>query len=217
MKIKGLIFDFDGLILDTETPDHTAWVRIYKQYGQELNFVSYSKAIGAVYEFTQPAEILVNLVPGLDKNEIINNWVILEKQLLDAQTLLPGVGNILKEAKELNMKVAIASSATSDWVISHLEKFGIREYFSSINTVDLTGIPKPDPALYNLALKSMHLQPDNVIAFEDSPNGIKAAKAAGIYCIAIPNQTTIRLNLNEADLVVNSLEEIGLSELIRSL
>lgn len=217
MKIQGLVFDFDGLILDTETPDLKAWLSIYEKYGQKFDFISYSKAIGAIYGFTQPAEILAGLVPGLDKTDIFNQWVTLEKQLLDTQNLSPGVETILRDAVELNLNLAIASSSTSDWVINYLEKFNIREYFTSINTVDLTGIPKPDPALYILALSSMRLQPFEVIAFEDSPNGIKAAKAAGIYCVVIPNPTTSLLDLSEGDMVVNSLEEIQLSELIKIL
>ena len=217
MSIKGLIFDFDGLILDTETPDLSAWLRIYEKYGQSFDFINYSKAIGAIYEFSQPAEILATLVPGLSKQQVLNEWFALERQMIDEQNLSQGIEELLKEAKASELKISIASSSINDWVFGHLDYFGIRQYFNSICTVDLTGIPKPDPALYNLALKSLNLQSFEAIAFEDSPNGITAAKAAGIYCVAIPNPTTRMLNLSEADLVIDSLEDFSLSELIKNL
>lgn len=214
MKIKGLIFDFDGLILDTETPDVLAWIKIYQRYGQKFNFKNYALSIGTIYRMTEPAQDLQRLVPGLNADEVFNEWTELERFFIKDQKVLPGIIEYLQIAKAFNIKVAIASSSEKSWVVGHLEQHGIRDHFDFIHTVDETGIPKPDPALYQMALKSLRLRSNEVIAFEDSANGIAAAKSAGIYCVAIPNPITKYLDLNNADLILDSLASLPLPELL---
>jgi len=217
MNIKGLIFDFDGLILDTETPDVIAWQQIYAKYGYEFDFYSYSPAIGAVYEFSQPAELLTQNNPNLNKNFIMDEWYQLKNELLKPQKLSRGVRDYLLRARQLSLKTAIASSSTYEWVSKHLKRLKIMHYFDSIHTVDQTGIGKPNPELYLLALKSLDVSPHEALAFEDSPNGITAAKSAGIFCIAIPNPITKKLDISHADLILNSLTDTTLDKLIKLL
>ena len=214
MTIKGLIFDFDGLILDTETPDVIAWIKIYKKYGQEFEFNKYASAIGSIYEFSGPAKQLANLVPSLDKENILQEWLHLENELIERQSIMPGIMNYLNSAKELNLQTAIASSSERAWVKGHLKRLGIEKFFNFIHTVEETNIPKPDPALYNLTLKSLQLLPEEVLAFEDSTNGISSAKAAGLNCIAVPNPITRLLKLDNADLIIDSLANLPLSQLL---
>jgi putative hydrolase of the HAD superfamily len=214
MTIKGLIFDFDGLILDTETPDVIAWINIYNKYGQKFEFNKYASAIGSVYEFSGPANQLVDLVPSLKKDEILQEWLQYENQLIEKQAIMPGIMDYLLSARQMNLQTAIASSAEKTWVKGHLIRLGIEKYFNFVHTVEDTNIPKPAPALYNLTLKSLQLKPEQVLAFEDSPNGISAAKAAGISCIAVPNQITRLLKLDHADLTLDSLANLPLSQLL---
>jgi putative hydrolase of the HAD superfamily len=214
MTIKGLIFDFDGLILDTETPDMIAWLKIFNKYGQEFNFSEYASAIGSAFEYNGPAKKLVNLVPSLNLEVILQEWLQLEQELIQKQSIQPGIMDYLNSAQQLNIQTAIASSAERSWVIDHLKRLGIEYFFNYIHTVDDTKISKPSPALYKLALKSLNLKPDEAISFEDSTNGISAAKAAGIFCVAVPNQITRLLRLDEADLILDSLENLPLSQLL---
>lgn len=214
MTIKGLIFDFDGLILDTETPDVLAWLKIYKKHGQKFNFNNYALSIGTIYRMTEPAKELEKMVTGLKEEEIFNEWTELERFYIKDQQILPGVMDYILSAKAFNFQIAIASSSDNRWVVSHLDKFGIRHLFDFIHTVDETSIPKPDPALYQMALQSMQLNPNEAIAFEDSANGITAAKSAGIFCVAIPNPITKYLDLNKADLILDSLASLPLPELL---
>ncbi len=214
MTIKGLIFDFDGLILDTETPDVIAWIKIYKNYGQEFDFSKYASAIGSVFEFSGPANQLANLIPSLNKEGILKEWMQLENELIKKQSVMPGIMDYLISARQLKLHTAIASSSESFWVNSHLKRLGIADYFDFVHTVEETRIPKPDPALYSLALKSLKLEPEEALAFEDSSNGISAAKAAGISCIAVPNQITRLLKLEHADLILDSLANLPLSQLL---
>jgi len=92
----------------------------------------------------------------------------------------------------------------------NLDKFGLREHFDVVCTRDDVSTVKPDPALYLLALEKLDVGAGEAIAFEDSPNGILAAKRAGIFCIAVPNPLTERLSLDQADRRLKSLEEFDL-------
>lgn len=214
MAIKGLIFDFDGLILDTETPDVLAWLTIYQKYGQKFDFENYAQSIGSIYRVMEPAKNLQRLIPNLNVEEVFNEWTELEKIYIKDRKILPGIMQYLHDAKAFNLAVTIASSSEKSWVTDHLDKFEIRHFFDYIHTVDETGVPKPDPALYQLALKSMQLNPNQTIAFEDSANGIEAAKSSGIFCVAIPNPITKYLNLDNADLILDSLASLPLPELL---
>jgi HAD superfamily hydrolase (TIGR01509 family) len=127
-----------------------------------------------------------------------------------AQPLLPGVVACISGAKARGLKLAIASSSTAAWVTHNLEKFALLDYFDAICTRDAVAAVKPDPALYHLALERLEVAADETIAFEDSPNGILAAKRAGIYCVAVPNQLTRELPLSLADRRLHSLEEFSL-------
>jgi HAD superfamily hydrolase (TIGR01509 family) len=217
MTIKGLIFDFDGLILDTETADLIAWQYIYQKYGQVFNFEKYASAIGHLYEYYEPVLDLIKQAPTLNKDVIHQEWATLEKQLVDQQPIAPGIKEYLQTAKSLGLKLAVASSSENSWVTGHLRNRKIIQYFDFIHTVDETHLPKPDPALYLLSLKSMQLISNEVIAFEDSPNGVTSAKSAGIFCIAIPNHATHTLNLEHADLILDSLEQISLPDLLNHI
>lgn len=214
MAIKSLIFDFDGLILDTETPDVIAWMEIFKRYGQKFNFEKYKSAIGTVYRIMEPAHDLARLINGPNAETIYIEWSALEKDLINKQKILPGIMDYLIEAKTFNLKTAIASSAEMSWVDGHLRRLGIREFFDFVHTVDEIGVPKPFPNLYQAALNSLKITADEAIAFEDSVNGIMAAKNAGIFCVAVPNQTTRLLNLEYADLIIDSLANLPLSQLL---
>jgi len=214
MRIQGLIFDFDGLILDTETPDLTAWMSIYSKYGGKFDFKSYISFIGKEYQLHLPVEQLILQKPTLNKYKIFKEWQQIEKELIEKQPISLGVLDYLKTAKELGLKVGIASSSDRAWVSGHLMRLNIQNFFDTIHTVEDTGIPKPDPALYSLTLKTLGLWPKQVIAFEDSPNGISAAKAAGIYCVAVPNPVTNSLGIDHADLIINSLDQLSLIDLL---
>ena len=130
------------------------------------------------------------------------------------QQLLPGVENYLADARRLGLRMAIASSSGSTWVMEHLERFGIYEHFDAIVSREDVTRTKPDPELYRVALQRLSVSPLESIAFEDSTNGIRAAKAANLFCVAVPNPLTADLDLGEADLQLASLEAASLSELI---
>jgi HAD superfamily hydrolase (TIGR01509 family) len=126
---------------------------------------------------------------------------------------MPGVRERLEEARALGLRAGIASSSDRSWLDPHLTRFELLSYFESIRCASDGYAAKPSPELYVAALDGLGCNSDEALALEDSPNGIAAAKAAGIGCIAIPNDMTRRLDLSAADTIVTSLAEVSLVDL----
>ena len=114
----------------------------------------------------------------------------------------------------MGLKLGIASSSDREWVMVHLTRLGLAPYFDVVHTADDVERTKPDPALYILALSSLGLKPEEAIVFEDSPNGVTAAKSAGIFVVAIPNPLTSQLSLDHADLKLDTLADLSVNEII---
>ena len=216
MNIKGLIFDFDGLILDTEMPCFMAWVELYKKYGSTFTMQDYGRIIGTDNSKFNPALNLVHLTNGLINQEEINTIIFSRtRELIEKQSLLPGVYQTLESAKNLDIPMAIASSSKRNWVEGYLSSLNIRPFFLVLCTFEDVKQVKPNPELYLLAANRLGFLPSEVLVFEDSLNGIKAAHAAGAYCIAIPNEITREMDLSMADRVVTSFQEVDLNEFLK--
>jgi len=216
--IRALIFDFDGLILDTEVPEFQAWQEVFQEHGCELSLSTWSGYIGSASHHFDPCSLLESqLGRSVDRDTVKSKRRQRNRELLSAQKVLPGVESYLTSAHRLSLKIGLASSSPRDWVSSHLTRLGLMSYFESIKTRDDVTEAKPNPELYLLVLSALGVQPGEAIALEDSPNGILAAKAAGMLCVAIPNQLTRQLSLDNADLQLNSLAELPLESLISKL
>ncbi len=127
---------------------------------------------------------------------------------------LPGVDRVVREAKRAGLGLAVASSSTHRWVDAHLARVGLLPLFDAIVCAEDTERHKPDPEPYLRACERIGALPPDIIAFEDSPNGIAAAKAAGLTCVAIPNAITRNLPVDAADLRFESMVELNLAELL---
>jgi beta-phosphoglucomutase-like phosphatase (HAD superfamily) len=117
----------------------------------------------------------------------------------------------------MGLKVGVASSSTRDWVRGHLARLGILESFDCLRCRDDVASAKPEPDLYISVLECLGVLASEAIAVEDSPNGVMAAKRAGLRCVAIPNSITARLDLGQADMVLGSLADLTLAELLRKI
>ncbi len=214
--MRGLIFDFDGLILDTEMPDFISWQGVYQEHGAELPLENWATIVGGKAESDfDPYDYLETLIDRQVDREAI--WIKRRKDYiehLESQPILPGVESYLADAKKLGLKLGVASSSPENWVIGHLTRLGLVEKFDAICTADDVENTKPDPALFLLTAEKMNATPDEVIVFEDSPNGVLGAKRAGMFVVAVPNPLTSQLDLSHADLILGSLEELSLEELI---
>jgi len=206
-RVNALIFDFDGLIVDSETPGYQAWSELYASHGCDLPFDKYAACIGTVNGFDLHGYLQEQTGREFDRRSLETACNTRWLELMAHQPLLPGVVSVVTAAKARGVKVGVASSSTKDWVVRNLTKFGILDQFDAICTRDLVARVKPDPELYLLALDRLGVEAGNAVAFEDSPNGILAATRAGIFCVVIPNSLTARLPLERADRRLTSLAE----------
>lgn len=214
--MQAIVFDFDGLILDTEVPEFEAWQAVYRHHGQSLSVQDWGRCIGSTFEQFEPHAHLESLV-GRDLDRAANNAIRKKRfwELLEGRGLMPGVAEYLVSARELGLKLAVASSSTREWVGGHLERLGVEAYFSVLSCSDDVENVKPDPALFLSAVERLGVDPDRAIALEDSPNGVLAAKRAGLFTVAVPNDVTRNLTFDHADLHLESLEALSVEELVR--
>lgn len=215
ITIKGIIFDFDGLIIDTETPELKTWQELFESYQVEFSFQDYSQFIGMVYDDSSSIDILESrLGRKLDKESVFQDFKQRKIALIDEEPLCDGVLEYLQDARKLNLKVGLASSAKREWVDYHIKRQSIEHYFDCIHTLEDVKSPKPDPELYSLTAACLGLQPQEVIALEDSFNGIQSAKAANLHAVAVPNFVTSTFDFSQADLILDKLSNISLNEMI---
>ena len=216
--IKGLIFDFDGLILDTETPSFQAWQEVFEHYGCELTLETWADCIGRSQDAFDPCDYLaVCLGRSIDRARVLGEEQKREVELIREQPVLPGVLDMIAAVKQHGLKLGVASSSDREWVIGHLALLGLVEQFDCIRCADDVEHAKPAPDLYLAVLEALRLQPHQAIAFEDSPSGVVAAKRAGVFCVAVPNRLTQQLSFDHAaDLTVTSLKQVTLAKLLET-
>jgi len=213
-----LIFDFDGLILDTETASYEVWSGIFQSYGATLPMTEWAACIGTTQgAFDVYAYLQSQVRQPIDVKEIARRHREEALKIIDSLEPRPGVLSYMSDAQKLRLPLALASSSDQNWVMSHLSRLNLAEHFHSIRTSNDVEKVKPDPELYQLTLTTMGVKPHRAVAFEDSPNGIKAAKAAGIFTVAVPNSVTRQLPIGEADLRIESMADISLRELLHQI
>lgn len=218
MAIRALVFDFDGLVADTEGPEYEAWRATWAEYGHDLALEDWARCIGTVGGW-DPLEELGRLVgEGFDPDGANERRRARHRPAIEAlDAPLPGVLDLLVEARARGLRTAIASSSAADWVPPLLEQLDLVAHFEHLSLFDGTCPAKPAPDLYLRACAALDVRPDEAIAFEDSPNGIAAAKAAGLRCVAVPHAVTRGLDLSAADLVLDTLDGVGLDALLADL
>lgn len=215
--IRALVFDFDGLILDTETAEHQACQEIYLEHGAELSLEHWLGAIGTSAPFAPFAlidQMEHQLGELLDREAIHARQRARTAEILDGRSILPGVLQFIDQALSRGMDLAVTSSSSREWVDGHLERLELRRHFAVIRSADDVERPKPDPALHLAVLEALGVRAREAIAIEDSPRGIEAAKAAGLYCVSVPNALTRSLSMDAADLALLSLASTDLDEIV---
>ena len=202
--------------MDTESTAFRIWREIYETHGHELTIGKWAECVGIPNSSFDPYEDLAELTGlPLDRMEMALLIVTRESELNKGLPLLPGIENIILTAKSIGLKLGIASSADHAWIDEHLGRKKLLDRFDAIICREDTERHKPFSDPYLKALKELDCKPHEAIAIEDSPNGIKAAKAAGLFTIAVPNPVTSNFDLRDADLKLTSLSDIMLDELVR--
>jgi HAD superfamily hydrolase (TIGR01509 family) len=215
--MRLVVFDFDGLILDTEVPVYDAWQAIYAEHGHTLDFDKWSQCIGTHDVFDPAVELATLCGRALDCAALTERHRVDCDALIAHEIVRPGVHDYVREARRLGIRLGVASSSSRRWVEGHLARLGLREHFEVVRCRDDVKVVKPDPELYLAVLAATGVPGAEAVAIEDSPNGVWAAKRAGMKCVAVPNALTARLDLAHADLRLGSLAEVPLAELVARL
>ncbi|WP_078544740.1 HAD family hydrolase [Litchfieldia alkalitelluris] len=213
---KAVIFDFDGLIFDTESVHTAIYQEMFESHHLEFPFEEWIQNIGTQSDFSI-YDLLEKEIKQIDRAQLKK----MNKEKLETRLNLlkvrPGVEDYLKEAQEMNLKIGLASSSSYKWVSDHLNRLGLLHYFECIKTSDDVAEVKPNPELYLLAAKELGVEPRYCIAFEDSANGSLAAKRAGVTCVIVPNETTKHLTFPEVEYRLDSMADCKLGDLVGKL
>jgi len=203
--LRAIVFDFDGLILDTEEPIYRSWLEVYTAHGQELPFDRWMQTVGSSNAAFDPRANLEERLGRALTQEVLDERMRRRSELVLEQAVLPGVAELAAAARDIGLKTGVASSSSQGWVREHLERLGILGLFECIRCRDDVQRVKPAPDLFVATLDCLGVAPGESVAIEDSPNGVLAAKAAGMFCVAVPNTITAGQDLSRADVVLSSL------------
>jgi len=215
--IRALILDFDGLILDTETAMRTSWMEIYEEAGLHVDEKAWASMLGSSPDPPEAYNLLEkHLGRRVDRPALHERRFRRELTLLSSEDLMPGVRELIVEGKARGLLLGVASSSERAWVHDHLQTHDLLTSFDAIVCAEDVEETKPSPGLYLSALTALGIGPDEAIVFEDSEHGVTAAKAAGLFCVAVPNRVTRCLGFDNADLVVSALSDRTLQEYLNA-
>lgn len=205
---SAVLLDFDGLLIDSETAGLRSWQEIYRRHECELDLAYWLSHVGA----GDPCEPREQLLAAAG---VVLDWETIEQERRRRRDELivarPGAGALLTRAAELQIQCAITSNSPEWWIYEQMGNTGIDPtQFALVLSRDERRRKKPAPDVYCAALEALGVPPERAIAFEDSPHGVASAQAAGVFCVAVPNEVTQHLDLSKADLVVKSLNEVEL-------
>ncbi len=217
--LRALIFDFDGLIVDTESTGYQTWREIFEEHGLHLAVETYAAVIGTDFgdHYDPRVDLEERTGRAFDWEALELRRTAREKELRASLQILPGVLDRLEEAASLGLPCAVASSSPRWWVEGWLNELGLMDRFHHLTTVDDTGKVKPDPSLFQLAVARLGVTPAEAVIFEDSLHGLQAAQAARVRCVVAPGPMTAHLDFAGAWRRVKNLTEVSLRELHREL
>jgi HAD superfamily hydrolase (TIGR01509 family) len=216
--ITALLFDFDGVIVDTEIPTFQSWRDTYAEYGVDLALDDWLPAVGSGSSVSGAFDAVAHLErligTTVDREAVIAHRTQRKAELYAGAPLLPGVPERLAEAQGRRMKTAIVTRNRDDRVQGSLCRVGLDHQWQAL--ICANEEPTRDKAeLYRHALVVLGVRADQALAFEDSPSGVRGAKRARVLCAAVPNEITRGAAFDEADIVLSSLAERSLDEILR--
>lgn len=209
--IKALVFDFDGLIVDTETPLLEAWVELHAEHGVPCRRERAHRIVGHVGIDFDPWE---DFGSAVDRAALEREYRRRTRALTARQPVLPGVHETLEAARRRGLRLGVASNSTHEHVERHLNRLGLRAFFDAIRCIDDVAAGKPAPDVYLAALRALDAGAAATVAFEDSVPGHIAAKQAGLHCVVVPNPATAHCEFPRADLRLPSLAHTTFDQLL---
>ncbi|HEY8059602.1 MAG TPA: HAD-IA family hydrolase [Acidimicrobiales bacterium] len=205
MTLQALVFDFDGLILDTEWSAFSTAAEVWTEHGVELDLAVWQEIVGTADHVHWSEMLEADLGRPIDRDTVVPARQAQHHVEIEAMDLLPGVLDLIEAAVTAGLDLAVASSSPHGWVDAHLERRGLIDHFSAIVCGDDVARTKPDPELYRTALDRLGVAADEAVALEDSHHGTVSASAAGLAVVAVPNRVTTGQDFGAARLVVASM------------
>lgn len=216
-ELKAVIFDMDGVIIDSEPIHYKLNMKLYNKLGFEISAEEYNNFVGVSnkdhwiilkekYNISKSVEELI---------ELQNTTLIEEVHTLEIEPI-PGVRELLVELKNENIKTALASSSSLSYIYAVLEKFALTDYFPVVISGENLEKSKPHPGIFLKTAEKLNTAPGDCVVIEDSRHGISAARKAGMKCIAFFNPNSGNQDLSMAGIIVNSIEEID-TKLLKKL
>jgi HAD superfamily hydrolase (TIGR01509 family) len=225
MPIEAIIFDLDGTIIDTEMPDFLAWQERFAEAGLPLSIDLWHKRVGMVVLNTS-ADAAAGIFEPATYFAAQTGRTLSQQDLADlhsrylalcaSQPILPGVLEMLEAATAHGLPLGLASNSDRAWVEHWLGFHNLRRYFAHVYTRDDVANPKPAPDMYLATARALGVAPSKCVAFEDSPTGMTAALAAGMFCVGIPNGLTAHMPRPNVNLLLGSLAELSFADLLKA-
>ncbi|WP_199620384.1 HAD family hydrolase [Paenibacillus alkalitolerans] len=213
---KAVVFDFDGTMLDTETVWYDSFRETLAEHDIDLPLEVFAHGIGT-YDDSLFRYITDKMGSEDGLEDVKRRAFAKHHEKAATLPLRDGVEDYLKDASRLGLRIALATSSPYPWVESFLTSHGLMHYFETLCTKDDVAQVKPDPELYTLSVRRLGIEPHEAVAFEDSANGAKAAVAAGLRCVIVPNPVTEALHFEKYDMRIGSMKELSLEELLLKL
>jgi len=208
--IKAIIFDMDGVIINSEPLHFKAGKGVLKKYGKEIDWKFYSRYIGTGEEYFW-SRIVKELKLNVDWKTIGDQKAAAYLEHLKKVKAIPGVLDLIKRLKQ-RYKLGLASSSVQKEIDIVLDKFKIRDCFDVVDSGEFIKKSKPEPDIYLITAKKLGVKPEECLVFEDAVNGVKAAKAAHMKCIAITTSFGVK-DLKGADFIIHTFEGFNIDRI----
>ncbi|MGJ8634243.1 MAG: HAD family hydrolase [Luteolibacter sp.] len=207
MEPKAVLFDFDGILVDTEWAIYQAWLRTFQKEGQDLPLSLYTKCIGSDFDTWSPKTYLEELT-GQEFDWIkkdADRQVEIRSEL-EEEGAIPGVEDFLEAIREKGVPMAVVSSSSHDWVDGWLEKLSLGKWFQDVICKEDAPRLKPAPDLYLEGARRLDMEPGSCLVIEDSLNGLISATAAGMKTWVVPNRVTSKLDFSAAEMTLKDFQ-----------
>lgn len=207
--LKAVIFDMDGVLVNTEPVYYKVIKEILNENGHDIDYKEYEKYIGMTNEYTW--ELLKEKYSiNIDINELIDNMMILKNVIIkrDGYELIEGIEDLLENLKQNNIKIGVASSSPICDILDATKSTNIYKYFDKLVSGESVEKSKPFPDIFLKVANELGISSQECIVIEDSKNGVLAAKSANMKCIGFFNKDSGKQDLSSSDIIVNSLKEI---------